>query len=49
MEIFLFFAHVLHQFTVTKPVDSKPLSFKGLGGAINGPEPTHIILTKRDY
>ncbi|XP_038054804.1 cytochrome P450 2J6-like [Patiria miniata] len=47
MEIFLFFAFFMHQFTFKKPEDSPPLTLKGRGGLTHAPLPYELCAVPR--
>ncbi|XP_072051373.1 cytochrome P450 2J4-like [Amphiura filiformis] len=49
MELFIFFTHLLHQFTFKKPDDSSPLSFEGINSSvIYSPQPFMTHATRRE-
>ncbi|XP_072046944.1 cytochrome P450 2U1-like [Amphiura filiformis] len=43
----LFFTHVMHQFTFTKPTDSSEISFEGISGGTFQPKPFKVVATLR--
>ncbi|XP_038054780.1 cytochrome P450 2J6-like [Patiria miniata] len=47
MEIFLFFAFFMHQFTFKTPEDSPPLTLKGKGGLTHSPQPFELCAVPR--
>ncbi|XP_072050362.1 cytochrome P450 2J1-like [Amphiura filiformis] len=49
MELFIFFTHLLHQFTFKKPDDSPPLSFEGINtSVIYSPQPFLTRASRRE-
>ncbi|XP_072045012.1 cytochrome P450 2J4-like [Amphiura filiformis] len=48
MELYIFFTHLLHQFTFKKPDDSPSLSLKGHNGIANPPKPYLVQFIARD-
>ena len=47
MEMFVFFAYIIHTFSLRKPND-EPISLKGIGGVTFGPANYEIIAEKRE-
>ncbi|XP_072013984.1 cytochrome P450 2J4-like [Amphiura filiformis] len=47
MELFVYFTHLLHQFSFKKPDESPPITFESTLGATNAPLPFELIVTKR--
>ncbi|XP_072013988.1 cytochrome P450 2U1-like [Amphiura filiformis] len=47
MELFVYFTHLLHQFSFKKPEESPPITFESTLGATNAPLPFELIVTKR--
>ncbi|XP_072013985.1 cytochrome P450 2J4-like [Amphiura filiformis] len=47
MELFVYFTHLLHQFSFKKPEESPPITFESTLGATNAPLPFKLIVTKR--
>ncbi|XP_072024455.1 cytochrome P450 2U1-like [Amphiura filiformis] len=48
MELFLFFSHLLHQFTIKKVDKMTKLDFKGVVGSTYSPRPFEMIADKRE-
>ncbi|XP_033624193.1 cytochrome P450 2J6-like [Asterias rubens] len=48
MELFIFFSHLLHQFSFKKPDDSQPLSFKAINGVTLAPIPFEVRAIPRE-
>ena len=48
MEVYLFFAYFMHQFTFKKPDNSPPLSLEGVTGLTYSPSPFELSIVKRD-
>ncbi|XP_072024663.1 cytochrome P450 2J4-like [Amphiura filiformis] len=47
MEIFLFFTHMIHQFTFIAPNDSSNVSFEGISGLTYQPKPFEAVVMPR--
>ncbi|XP_022089645.1 cytochrome P450 2J3-like [Acanthaster planci] len=47
MELFIFLTHLFHQFTIKKPEDSPPVSFKGIMGVTLSPLPYKVCVVPR--
>ncbi|XP_072043074.1 cytochrome P450 2J4-like [Amphiura filiformis] len=47
MELFLFFTHMMHQFTFMAPNDSSELSFEGISGVTYQPKPFKVVVIPR--
>ncbi|XP_072049222.1 cytochrome P450 2J4-like [Amphiura filiformis] len=47
MELFVFFTHLLHQFSFWKSDESPPITFESTIAATNAPLPFKLIVTKR--
>ncbi|XP_072044784.1 cytochrome P450 2U1-like [Amphiura filiformis] len=47
MELFVYFTHLLHQFSFKKPDASPPITFESTFGTTNAPLPYELIVTKR--
>ncbi|XP_071788972.1 cytochrome P450 2J4-like [Asterias amurensis] len=48
MELFIFFSHLLHQFSFKKPDDSQPLSFEAINGLTLTPTPFEVRAIPRE-
>ncbi|XP_072044942.1 cytochrome P450 2U1-like [Amphiura filiformis] len=48
MELYIFFTHLLHQFTFKKPDDSPSLSLTGVTGLTHSPKPFLVKFVARD-
>ncbi|XP_072043211.1 cytochrome P450 2U1-like [Amphiura filiformis] len=48
MELYIFFTHLLHQFTIKKPANTPPLSLKGLNYFAHRPGPFLAEFVTRD-
>ncbi|XP_072019396.1 cytochrome P450 2U1-like isoform X1 [Amphiura filiformis] len=48
MELFVFFTHLLHRFSLVKPEDIPPITFEGIYGATFAPKPFTTIFLPRN-